>query len=221
MHKFICPICEKEYASSAYLDYHLKSCQDGKYDFNCNQCDFKTNNRRYFSIHHQVHSSVKHECPVCQQKLNTEMGLKTHLRSHSNIAQSKKYACDLCDSSFTNVIALKNHTRTHTNNEDIEVKCEHCDYKTWRKEEMKQHILTHFPERRDLKFKCKSCDYKTWTRKRLTRHQNVHSSLRLVKCSDCPKTFKYKDQLRLRGHQKFAHLGATKEFKCLEIGCDL
>ncbi len=218
MHKFICPICEKEYASTAYLDYHLKSCQDGKYDFNCNQCDYKTNNKRYFSTHHQVHSSVKHECPVCQHKLSTEADLKRHQRSmHSNIPPTKNYACDLCDSSFTNLTALKNHTKTHTNNEGIEVKCRHCEYKTWRKAEMKKHELTHFPEKRDLKFKCESCDYKTWTRKRLTRHLNVHSTLRLVKCNDCPKTFKYKDQLR--SHQKFAHLGAAKDFKCLEIGC--
>ena len=219
MYKFICHVCEKGYESSTYLDYHLKSCQDGKYDFSCNQCAYKTNNRRYFGLHHQIHSAVKYECPICQHKLSTETDLRRHQRTmHSNIPQIKKYVCDLCDSTFINSAALKSHAKTHTDNEDSEVKCEHCEYKTWRKGEMKQHVLTHFPEKRDLKFQCESCDYKTWTRKRLTRHLLVHSTLRLIKCDDCPKSYKYKDQLR--AHQKFAHLGAKKEFKCLELGCE-
>ena len=131
MYKFICHVCERGYESSAYLDYHLKSCQDGKYEFSCNQCDYKTNNKRYFGSHHQIHSAVKHECPLCQHKLSTEADLRRHQRKiHPNIPPTRKYVCDICNSTFVDSAALKNHTRTHTDNEDLEVKCDHCEYKT-------------------------------------------------------------------------------------------
>lgn len=217
MYKFLCFICEKEFASIQYLDYHLKACRDGIYDFSCNQCEYKTNDRRYFTKHQQIHDSVKHECSICQLQLNSEAALRGHKkRLHSNIV--KKYVCDLCGIAFITPIELKNHSKIHKNNEDIEEKCEYCDYKTWRKPAMTHHKLTHFPEKRDLKFQCQSCDYKSWSRKKLTRHMNVHLSLELVKCHLCTRSYKYKDQLRK--HQQIAHQDRSKDFKCLEEGCD-
>ena len=217
MYKFLCHICEKEFVSSKYLDYHLKACQDGIYDFSCNKCAYKTNNRRYFIIHQQIHDMVKHECSICQLQLGSESALKGHKkRLHSNI--EKKYVCDLCGNAFIKQKELENHSKIHTNNEDSEEKCEHCEYKTWSKLYMTRHKLTHFPEKRDLKFQCHSCDYKTWSRKKLTRHMNVHITLELVKCNLCPKIYKHKEYLRV--HQQISHQGATKKFKCLVEGCD-
>ena len=122
MYKFLCHICEKGFATNAYLVSHLKSCQDGKYDFTCNQCGYKTNNRRYFTIHHQIHASVKYQCEVCHFQLNSEGSLNNHRkRLHSNIV--KKYACDICDRAFISHMELKKHSKTHTDNKDIEIKC--------------------------------------------------------------------------------------------------
>ena len=50
--------------------------------------------------------------------------------------------------------------------------------------------------------------------------QSVQSDQRCVKvkCNLCPKSYKHKDYLR--AYQRISHQGATKDFKCLEKGCN-
>ncbi len=170
-----CPKCHKTYMRQQSFKAHVRSCHENINDFSCHQCDYKTNNKNYFKVHYQVHTSTKYPCRVCKKEFNTEMCVTEHVGRVHVERNIENLSCDQCEKTFKTKTGLKGHSFTHRQDQENALKCTECNYKTWIKAELKIHIYTHFPEKRDNKHKCDLCDYKTWTRKKLVRHSLVHT----------------------------------------------
>ena len=83
-------------------------------------------------------------------------------------------------------------------------KCNECDYKCTRPENLKKHI--RFVHAGIADFKCQKCDNEYKSRSELTSHMTRHEGLK-IKCTepDCNKLFKSKKALKL--HVQILHEG--------------
>ena len=139
-------------------------------------------------------------------------------------AATTEKACTECDAKFTFAKNLKRHMKTaHSNAEKL--KCESCDYETFRKDALKRHMMNNVhqskSESRKVKitsknqpsahsthkrgwFQCKVCEYSSPRRDNLERHfrSNHTDELNSSKIScpaanrGCTHTFVNKDSLK-------------------------
>ena len=77
------------------------------------------------------------ECHICQKHYPREVGLKLHLRWTHKLVN---LTCEHCNRTFEKVPQLRTHIKdTHERDNDA-FSCDQCEYKTWRKSLLKNHI---------------------------------------------------------------------------------
>ena len=88
------------------------------------------------------------------------------------------------------------------------LQCDDCDYKTVRKDMLKNHkMVVH----QGIKFPCDKCSYKASHKSHLNRHvQSVHDGVRYP-CDQCE--FKATQQVHLREHKHARHSDNIIQFK--------
>ena len=102
---------------------------------------------RYFSNKQSVyvHWQNKHidsvenpvQCTFCPKKLVSTVMLEMHIkRSHGEL-QGKEYTCSTCGIVKHSLELLRSHEKTHQTGS---FSCEFCDYKTYRKGNLKSHL---------------------------------------------------------------------------------
>ncbi|CAH2218123.1 jg25478 [Pararge aegeria aegeria] len=93
-----------------------------------------------------------------------------------------------------------------------ELSCEACSYKTWNKEYMVLHKLTHKKEKNIYIFPCIICDYITKDKEILTKHLIEHNGKMPFRCIACE--FKCNTPSSLLKHNSSKHPEVTKPFSC-------
>jgi len=94
--------------------------------------------------------------------------------------------------------------------ENKDISCQHCDYKTYAKYLLRRHMRAIHIEIRDIA--CKQCDYMTSLRQNLKHHIRVaHDTIHDFACKHCK--FKANSKFFLRQHEKAVHL-KIKDIKC-------
>ncbi|UYV83676.1 SETMAR [Cordylochernes scorpioides] len=117
----------------------------------------------------------------------------------------KPFKCEHCDYRTIYKNDLKVHLCTHTGEKPF--KCEHCDYRAIQKKSIVRHLGTHTGEKH---FKCEYCDYRAIQKNNLVRHLGTHTGEKPFKCEHC-------DYRAIDKNSLVRHLGThtgEKHFKC-------
>ncbi|UYV83682.1 SETMAR [Cordylochernes scorpioides] len=121
----------------------------------------------------------------------------------------KPFKCEHCDYRTIYKKNLKVHLCTHTGEKPF--KCEYCGYRAIQKKSLVRHLGTHTGEK---PFKCEHCDYSTIYKQALKVHLRTHTGEKPFKCEHCDYSTRYKQALKV-------HLGThtgEKPFKCEYCG---
>ena len=140
---------------------------------------------------HVINTHRQVKCDMCDQYFNTPSSLKKHKYTHSD----EKYACRSCDCKFPFESQLHSHHHSHhrgrsyfcvyarCNKSDHQpddlnahakihytplLSCEHCDYSTHDKRNLKSHLRKHT---KIQPFQCKRCNRKFTHTIQLIRHR--------------------------------------------------
>ena len=100
------------------------------------------------------------QCCLCEFKSNSKQGLKTHeTRKHTKFTEeSFPKQCALCSKTFKTKEEIEKHIITHSykSQENLQFKCNECDFWCPNTESIEAHIKKHHSEN----VTCGICDYK-------------------------------------------------------------
>lgn len=165
----------------------------------------------------RTHTGEKpYQCPICECRFNQSGTLKNHLQLHKD--QQKVFKCEYCPLEFLKISAYQKHkTEKHPNgeanvtkvldevketieipiekiqesiNEQVWIKCDHCEMSFSTKEAIDNHMLLHTGER---PFECESCGIKFAQKFALRAHMNSH--MNPIKREKTPKRKRNKQTL--------------------------
>ena len=130
------------------LKAHIKNKHQGVYHYNCEKCDYSTNNKGYFETHKVKHHGEVPEqeyiCNDCGKTFDGHHLLKRHQR-HGMCTTLKNFTCQICEphkmfkSHGSLVIHIK---RFHTGEIPLEL-CPKCNKEFASKESLKAHNIIH------------------------------------------------------------------------------
>ena len=108
-----CKLCSKDFSTSFYLKNHMEHIHSSPY---------KSENKL-------------HICPICNQKFESRVSCKKHLREHNPETEEERairkakerVSCDQCNRTFSCVGSLNIHIRSI--HEDKKVNCPQCDWR--------------------------------------------------------------------------------------------
>ena len=203
--KYFCKICKKTFDSKRDHDYEYHTCDicnDG-YFFN-ERADLK------------VHRKIEHEidmiyCDICIEETNDINSLKTYsnhdelnehiVTEHDGIVGTSRYVCNVegCNAVLKSKKEQLEHYRDVHNQKKAYHYCNHCNYKTYKKSNLKLHLSMKHDE--GHKEKCHHCDYETSATSNLLRHLRRKHDYKDEYRIECPyKTNKkyIKDEIELK-----------------------
>ncbi|GAB6029861.1 hypothetical protein CHUAL_005570 [Chamberlinius hualienensis] len=174
--EFICKHCSKGYVKANDLYNHLRVHEQSTIRFECQHCDYKTNNRTCFSGHminrHQmdIHGNLRPkdlQCPQCSYMCSVNFQLKNHIYLVHSV---KKKVCDGCGYRCQSKATLEKHKRlVHSNAKPL--MCETCGYRAKIFADLHRHMRVHFCS----KVTCDICGA-TVSANHLTVHKKIHSN---------------------------------------------
>ena len=108
--------------------------------------------------------------------------------------------CDVCGKSF----ALQTDLRRHKARESgkLKYKCDICGFKAESKVALVDHLTMHVDDEESKQHQCPICLKLFRFHSNLSRHSKKHST-ELYSCTNCDKTFKSEETLRV--HHVKAH----------------
>lgn len=123
-------------------------------------------------------------CQTCSKEFTS---LKSYER-HTEVQHGEfLYTCETCSKAFKNSYQFCLHNYdVHT--DDGTYKCNHCEFTTQEKSQLKSHLNTH---KEDYKYRCKICDKGFTVYNWYVEHENIHTGARPFECEVCTKCFAY------------------------------
>lgn len=197
-----CNKCSYNFRHPSSLIKHLKIC--GVKDFatlsklkrySCEHCDYKTRDKSsligHMLVKHLPNDPELNKCGKCG-KVYSCLSL---LRKHAKF-------CSLSKDEKLSVYHLS---------------CHHCDYRTYKKSSLINHILrNHVPRKTSLayfqRFTCDYCNKKTSSKRNMLDHiksKHLPPDPDFNKCKKCGKNFNLRSSLQ----RHFKLCGKSKEYK--------
>ena len=193
-----CHLCEKKFTTERFLIKHLEE-EHSSEQFNtygCDYCDKSFLTVSKLKIHtRQAHGKANaYPCDICEKTFSSRGALNSHKSIHENRAHN----CEHCDKIFKNPQNLASHVRT-VHPKDFNYKCEKCDFKTNRTDQIKIHMMQkHDPNLKP--FQCDLCEKKFATKVLFERHKETHlpnEEKYQFTCHYCSSMFTTKSNLNL------------------------
>ncbi|XP_068179881.1 zinc finger protein ZFP2 [Antennarius striatus] len=179
-------------------------------DFCCSVCDLHLPSQFKLQDHMNLHTGARpYCCAECGKRFSQIYNYQVHLRTH---AQTKlnPLMCRICRISFASQDDLKHHlSRTHFEKEFYE--CDFCKHVFTSMAACEHHVQIH---KCLTKIKCEICGRHFSSPDSLTRHRK-RLCHRVLKCTDCTKTFTKKNALL---KHSFSHLGLLP-YTCIRCRC--
>lgn len=93
-----CTECNKTFSSESGLYIHSMEHKTDEKKFNCEQCDYATNDHNSFRRHKAQHSMVHHyKCPACDYSSIQSNTYRKHLeKQHPEVAENLLFKCGFC-----------------------------------------------------------------------------------------------------------------------------
>ena len=137
-----CDKCEFTSISQKYLENH-RIRMHGTENIVCEQCGKTFTNPLSLKEHmYETHAKAKEiQCTFegCDLVFDKQTKMRNHYnRVHIGIAKLKKIKCGYCDKMFLQDHQRKEHEKKHL--EILDFLCELCDYKTFAKGKLRQHM---------------------------------------------------------------------------------
>ena len=133
--KFYCDTCSFSCSDYYNLKIHDLSIHQKKFDYECDQCTYKTVSKKRLNEHkRKKHENIIYSCSKCEANFDSDYRFKQHKRNqHQEIVM---HYCDQCN--YSSVIA--DNLRKHIKQRHSEkLKCTKCLYETPYKNLLKQH----------------------------------------------------------------------------------
>lgn len=149
-------------------------------------------------------------CPHCEETFTKEALFVIHVSEHTGV---KPYICEVpeCAKGFMSKFKLERHRLIHTCPRSH--KCLYCDKSFNRKDHLKNHMVTHDPNKK--RWVCEECGKEYCYNFSYRTHKAFHDADagRTTECGICHKHYDSKDELLY--HLK-VHSGARSVKNCTE-----
>ena len=137
--------------------------EDAKKKFKCNQCEYSTNAPINLREHNNAHRGIKpNKCEHCEFSTSYKSNLNQHRKTHMGIDALKPGFVT------SNSSRLYRNRKTQNQHRAAKIKCDHCDYATYYRGNLKDHVTNVHLCIKDLK--CTVCNYETSYRSSLRNH---------------------------------------------------
>ena len=118
-----CPICSKEYSTSAILHDHIRYVHSGVKPHPCPHCPQRFSRPGDLKVHTNIHSGDKpFSCPDCEKSFRTKYLLRYHSYLHSG---DWPYRCPYCDKGCATTKDFDKHVQRHSNRKQKHL-CHFC-----------------------------------------------------------------------------------------------
>ncbi|KAB7495495.1 Zinc finger protein [Armadillidium nasatum] len=165
----------------------------------CCECNFETENPKYFEFHSQIHSEVQN-CPECGYESADKGAFKEHLMTHLGLSRSD---IESVPYSFRNRSKQFRKTlidmSTDEEQNEISVNDKNQDSGSDFEEEMSNEEMDtrdNIYLRRKKKLRCHDCSYTTWRSENFVAHCLDHTKEKLFKCEFCDFKTNYRRTIK-------------------------
>ena len=208
---YLCPVCDKRFASKYYLKLH-KKIHTGDF-YLCSQCDKSYSFQSSLIQHMNIHAG-KYKCVECGKCCHSNRALIQHRQSHS---VEKLFECSFCGKRLATSRAFVVHMTVHTGKKrnkrpmSEKVSSESASLNSRMRdhgdEESYNYSLSNntFSQGSDLQqvegninkpYQCSYCWKPFETDILLERHLRIHTAMKPYSCGHCSDCFTFPGQLR-------------------------
>ncbi|XP_063538303.1 zinc finger protein 836-like isoform X1 [Cydia strobilella] len=106
----------------------------GEIKFLCTECGKNIKSQKKFEEHCMSHGDPELECSKCHKVFASKFTLRAHNKIHS-----RKHGCVYCSKTYSTPDGL----RTHVAKSHCIFMCEHCDFKSDKRNDLKKHEKKH------------------------------------------------------------------------------
>ena len=114
---------------------HLKNIHEGKYNYNCSLCEFKTDGKQLYAQHmvkshnKKVPENEKKRlvCPKCWKKFPGHQLMKVHLKKTECSTKFKSFQCGGCKKWLKTRASLEQHRKVYHTLGSRRYKCSRCN----------------------------------------------------------------------------------------------
>ncbi|ELU15064.1 hypothetical protein CAPTEDRAFT_221032 [Capitella teleta] len=185
--------------------------------FVCEHCGRTMNSKAAHRAHMAaVHSTVFHPCSMCEYQGKSLLALRSHCQLiHScnpdGSPYERRFACTVCDFKAIHRCTLKTHMKKHESKKAFT--CDHCPYKTHRKDSLLKHKSTMHTTSRRVKV-CRTCGKAFVSETGFRMHNLRHLGLRPYHCTLCNLPFARLSTFELHNMRKHPTTCSQSPLSC-------
>jgi uncharacterized Zn-finger protein len=140
--KYLCDICENEYATYAGL-YSHKRKHDPSYirKFSCSLCDYSHDNNRHLLDHIEVHARRNQVAMIITNQRT--LYRKSNVYKKVYAQDNDNFICTICSKKYMYRQSLQVHMKEHQDNRVFRFNCKECNFKSDHKGHFGRHTKSH------------------------------------------------------------------------------